>query len=239
MSPCECGCGKTARGGGFNSNCVNECKCGCGGRTKYAYIPGHRKSVSCVRCGKQYSPIHNSEDPSRCSQCRRHVKDGRPSERDTTLITSRKRQSESPEGRRWCSGCERYRLLRFFGRNAEGYYSRCKPCARTQRHSTMLVKRYGISAGDYIAIKEAQGGKCAICQVATGASRSLAVDHDHTCCPAGTSCGQCVRALLCSPCNRLLGHLRDNTDALHRAITVIRDRPAQAVLNALDTKDHQ
>ncbi len=57
--------------------------------------------------------------------------------------------------------------------------------------------------------------------------------------PRRTSCGQCVRALLCSPCNRLLGHLRDNTDALHRAITVIRDRPAQAVLNSLDTKDHQ
>ncbi|MGF7125030.1 hypothetical protein J2X34_005480 [Rhodococcus sp. BE178] len=37
----------------------------------------------------------------------------------------------------------------------------------------------------------------------------------------------------------MLGHLRDGTDALRRAIAVIRDRPAQAVLNALDTKDHE
>ncbi|MBM4509363.1 hypothetical protein GS421_07615 [Rhodococcus hoagii] len=43
--------------------------------------------------------------------------------------------------------------------------------------------------------------------------------------PRRHPCGQCVRALLCSPCNRLLGHLRDNTDALHRAITVIRTGP--------------
>ncbi|NKS52542.1 hypothetical protein GS500_04595 [Rhodococcus hoagii] len=106
-------------------------------------------------------------------------------------------------------------------------------------HARRVTTTYGIGPDAYTAILAAQNGRCYICQRATGATKRLAVDHDHTCCPAGTSCGQCVRALLCSPCNRLLGHLRDNTDALHRAITVIRDRPAQAVLNALDTRDHE
>ncbi len=110
---------------------------------------------------------------------------------------------------------------------------------RSAAHARRVTTTYGIGPNAYTAILDAQNGRCYICQRATGAARRLAVDHDHTCCPAGGSCGQCVRALLCSPCNRLLGHLRDNTDALHRAITVIRDRPAQAVLNALDTKDHQ
>jgi Recombination endonuclease VII len=27
------------------------------------------------------------------------------------------------------------------------------------------------------------------------------VDHDHNCCPGAYSCGQCVRGLVCKPCN--------------------------------------
>lgn len=37
-----------------------------------------------------------------------------------------------------------------------------------------------------------------------------------------------------SPCNQLLGHLRDDVEALRRAVVVIRDRPAQAVINSLN-----
>lgn len=111
--------------------------------------------------------------------------------------------------------------------------------SKTAAHGRRVTTTYGIGPKAYTAILEAQNGRCYICQRATGATKRLAVDHDHSCCPAGGSCGKCVRALLCSPCNRMLGHLRDDTDALHRAIAVIRDRPAQAVLNALDTKDHE
>jgi hypothetical protein len=70
---------------------------------------------------------------------------------------------------------------------------------------------------------EAQGGRCYICQRATGARRRLAVDHNH-------ATGE-VRGLLCKPCNRdVLGHLRDNTEALQRAIDYLTNPPARRVL---------
>ncbi|NKZ63011.1 hypothetical protein GTG23_07030 [Rhodococcus hoagii] len=111
---------------------------------------------------------------------------------------------------------------------------------RKAAHARRVTSTYGIGFHAYTAILDAQNGRCYICQRATGATKRLAVDHDHACCPAGGSCGRCVRAILCSPCNvGVLGHLRDDIDALRRAIEVVRDHPAQAVLNSLDTKDHQ
>lgn len=41
----------------------------------------------------------------------------------------------------------------------------------------------------------------------------LTVDHDHGCCPGDTSCGACVRGLLCMRCNTALGMLHDDLAA--------------------------
>lgn len=73
----------------------------------------------------------------------------------------------------------------------------------------MVTKNYGIEVGEYERRYQAQGGKCAICNVATGASKRLAVDHNHA---TGA-----VRGLLCSPCNKFVGRLRDSPDAFLRA----------------------
>lgn len=40
-----------------------------------------------------------------------------------------------------------------------------------------------------------------------GTRSAFAVDHDHACCNGGTSCGRCVRGILCSSCNMSLGHV--------------------------------
>lgn len=44
------------------------------------------------------------------------------------------------------------------------------------------------------------------------------IDHDHDCCPGSGSCGNCIRGVLCPPCNLMLGQARDNVAVLAGAI---------------------
>jgi len=79
-------------------------------------------------------------------------------------------------------------------------------------------KVYGLPAGAYEALYTFQGGKCAICRRATGATRRLAVDHDHK---TGL-----VRMLACGPCNKILGHFRDSPELLRAAADTLEHPPA-------------
>jgi hypothetical protein len=83
----------------------------------------------------------------------------------------------------------------------------------------MVNKLYGLPAGFYDLIYRLQGSKCAICHRAKGTVRRLAVDHDH-------SSGY-VRGLLCKPCNRMLGHSRDQPEFFRRAAEYLENPPAQ------------
>jgi hypothetical protein len=86
---------------------------------------------------------------------------------------------------------------------------------------------YAITPEVYAALYRLQGGHCAICQRATGERKRLAVDHDHSCCNGPTSCGQCVRGLLCKSCNQTLGRFRDSPEAFERAAAYLRHPPAR------------
>jgi len=90
-----------------------------------------------------------------------------------------------------------------------------------------IEQTYSLSPAEYEALLAIQGGVCAICRRATGKVRRLAVDHDHSCCDGPTSCGRCVRGLLCKPCNRMLGHLRDDPEAARRAAEYLTYPPAR------------
>lgn len=89
-----------------------------------------------------------------------------------------------------------------------------------------LRAKYGLTAESYQAMFDAQGGRCAICQVhhsettdiGRGGKRvHFAVDHDHTCCPGKVSCGKCIRSLLCRSCNTGIGHFKDDAALLAKA----------------------
>lgn len=89
-----------------------------------------------------------------------------------------------------------------------------------------LWKTYRITTEQYWELYNDQGGRCAICQRATGKAKKLAVDHDHACCNGPTSCGKCVRGLLCMTDNKWLGHIRDSPAAGQRAHAYLLAPPA-------------
>jgi hypothetical protein len=67
-------------------------------------------------------------------------------------------------------------------------------------------------------LEKKQKHRCGIC----GKKKVLVVDHDHECCGPAKSCGECVRGLLCRPCNYLLGHAYDRIEILRKAINYLR-----------------
>lgn len=123
-----------------------------------------------------------------------------------------------------CKDCRadppgRVRAAKYPGPRCHTHHYARRKAVRKARHGSHIVETYGITPEDYRALYVAQGGRCAGCRIATGRSKALAVDHDHRC-VAGHSpavgCRLCVRGLLCSTCNQLLGKVHDNPVRLFR-----------------------
>ena len=94
-----------------------------------------------------------------------------------------------------------------------GYYRR-----------TFLKRMYNLSLEDFDVRLAAQDGRCAICRKVLdlqGTGNRPNIDHDHRCCPK-KSCGRCVRGLLCSACNRVLGIVKDDVELLLRFIDYVQ-----------------
>jgi hypothetical protein len=93
---------------------------------------------------------------------------------------------------------------------------------------------YSITAAFYALLLAFQGHKCFICQRATGQYKRLSVDHDHKQAVLDghapeKGCPNCVRGLLCSTCNKMLGHLRDDPLAAERMADYLRNWPSRRV----------
>jgi hypothetical protein len=92
-----------------------------------------------------------------------------------------------------------------------------KAAAATARH--LIKRKYGISQDEYRALRDRQGGACAICGTTTPIGKLphhdreafwLHVDHDH-------KTGQ-IRGLLCTKCNIGLGQFKDDPLLLQTAL---------------------
>lgn len=144
--------------------------------------------------------------------------------------------SEAPTKR--CAACGEHKPLTEFHKTAkgkDGLHSYCKRCniaksgawqkanqqkrlqqqrawkkANKHKEREYYTRyRYGIELELYNAMYKAQRGVCAICRNPPHRS-VLCIDHCH-------ETGR-VRGLLCNCCNAMLGRLKDDKQALQRAI---------------------
>lgn len=83
---------------------------------------------------------------------------------------------------------------------------------RMRKRKYFLLKQYGLTIDDRTRILTEQNNKCGICGILETNENFLHIDHDHRCCPSNTSCGKCIRGLLCSKCNRTLGMINDDVN---------------------------
>lgn len=127
-----------------------------------------------------------------------------------------------------CSDCRKLRPLEDFHVSGRSLRANCKYCRAVLDRRDKLRRFYDIDVETYDSLLESQGGVCASCgQPETSLSRTgeikfLAVDHDHSCCPGQKTCGQCIRGLLCSRCNLVLGLVEDDKTLLIDAVLYLR-----------------
>ena len=102
---------------------------------------------------------------------------------------------------RECKACARARILAWQKDNPERY-------AQNLRR-TNLKKKYGLTPETWDELLEQQGNRCAIC----GEAKPRGGWHTDHCHETGI-----VRGILCSPCNRGIGYLKDSASVLRNAI---------------------
>lgn len=86
--------------------------------------------------------------------------------------------------------------------------AKCRKAVKDRRRDKRRETIYNVAVDVWLALWVFQRKACALCGRKN--LKSPRTDHDHKCCPGPTSCGKCVRGLLCDPCNKWLGYIHDN-----------------------------
>lgn len=195
-----------------------RCRCDCGNAAEVASdaLKATRKPTrSCGCLAAEYHIDRASTDPV-CRRPTRKHPNGRTGKIDGYL--AHYYLGEDP-----CEACRE-------GARREHAQRRIEDPVRTLRDN--LWRKYRLTLERYESILEAQDRRCAICL--TDAPRDVRtgrfhVDHDHSCCPGTTSCGECVRGLLCHACNTALGNFADDRTRLLRAIDYLDRRRRESI----------
>lgn len=129
--------------------------------------------------------------------------------RDTYVIDDNGRE---------CTRCKQYKIWDDFYEHQDKKNAQCKLCWRVTCWEGRIRRNFGLSPDEYQWLLNLQDSLCALCEQpevkssynqSEGEVQRFAVDHWHQCLNHVESkgCKSCIRGLLCSSCNVLLGHV--------------------------------
>lgn len=128
----------------------------------------------------------------------------------------KKRQEYAADPEKFKARVRRYQTANPEKVQASRQKSDASPLAPA-RNRRAYLRKHGFTEREYDEMFLAQGEQCAICR-SESPGRYWCIDHDHACCSGDTSCGNCIRGILCWHCNIGLGHFRDNPTSLCAAV---------------------
>jgi hypothetical protein len=196
----------------------------CSGEFVYEHgLTGRKRCGSCNNPGRlaRRAEIERSQRPRVCARC------------GTAYFYSR----ESAHGHKYCGQCL---ILSKWETTHKVLALVCPSCGAKHEHqnkqqlcadcySMLPASLWQTMWRHHVDIERslevAANPTCEICgddltRMLPDAKRRLrpvhAVDHDHECCPAGRSCGKCVRGVICRRCNIAIGYLRDDSEFARR-----------------------
>jgi hypothetical protein len=140
------------------------------------------------------------------------------------VIAARRAASQESDDGRICLTCGEWKpWIKFSGdlRRARGKSSNCIECASWRTIKAL----YGLTRAEWEWLRESQQTCCALC--GQNSAIRLAIDHDHACCGRERACKKCIRGMLCSVCNRLLGHVVTRPVLAARFSDYLERRPFQ------------
>jgi hypothetical protein len=112
-----------------------------------------------------------------------------------------------------CNLCKKTKPVAEFGLakgGALGVRGMCKPCYNMSNKDWNRKRLYGIDSDNYTSLLKSQNKACGICKCTPNSREDLCVDHCHD---TGV-----IRGLLCKKCNRGIGKLGDNLQAIQKVI---------------------
>jgi hypothetical protein len=128
-----------------------------------------------------------------------------------------------------CSSCELSFCANEFNvdnSQKRGLAYKCRECQRAYHAKWRIggkgnfhsrASRYGLGPEKLQKMIDEHDNRCAAC----GGIANLFIDHDHSCCEGKTSCGECVRGMLCMGCNLALGNVGDSAARLLALISYL------------------
>lgn len=168
--------------------------CRCKGCRKYRSAWSGRRKTGPTPCAAEG-----------CEQPRRQVQGARYCDSHTTSrdyrVTGRE-PKRTPDQK--CMVCQEMKPI-----SLKKSYRVCRSCFQSNSKIYRVAMRH--HAPPEMLLGWINNPHCTLCDQRVGVTGSVtqrsysAVDHDHSCCPGGESCGQCIRGLLCVKCNTQLG----------------------------------